>query len=475
MVNVRGDELNKLNSFFERKESSLVVLYGEHLSGVSSLWQEFAEEKDSVYLKASYASLREQSYLWAKRFGHFFNSEELYSMDSALEAALLSGEETSETFSVFTPGEDTAVEKENKKKLIVISDFSLTAESDDAFLRTLFVFLSRHRQKNDVMILLVTEKVFWAENRLLDMLRSENLHPDGFVRVYPLHFIDLVCAMNSQDFDELMNVYAIFGGYSESYDYLNPALSLKENIINTFLDPDAPFCGYGTEILKNSFREPAVYATILASLAEGRNKLNDLYLHTGFSRAKLSVYLKNLADISLTEKVKSYDTPGAENTKKGVYRIYNPIVKFYFTFLYPREAELETMDAEEFYDTYIADEIESYCMKTFPVVCEEFLNLANERELLPIAFIRYGEWVGKSGTIDFIAQDKERNFLFGFCNPKRGELAYKDVLKMISLSEDTHLTPDYFCFFSLDGFDEHVLEEMEDKENVYLFDRTDLC
>ena len=107
MVNVRGDELNKLNSFFERKESSLVVLYREHLSGVSSLWQEFAEEKDSVYLKASYASLCEQSYLWAKRFGHFFNSEELYSMDSALEAALLSGEETSETFSVFTPGEDT--------------------------------------------------------------------------------------------------------------------------------------------------------------------------------------------------------------------------------------------------------------------------------------------------------------------------------------------------------------------------------
>ena len=469
MVNVRGDELNKLNAFFARKESSLVVLYGEHLSGVSSLWQEFAEEKNFVFLKTSYASLREQAYLWAKRFGHFFNSDELYSIDASLEAALLSDGEN-----VFKDA-DPDGEKKPEKKLIVISDFSLCAESDAEFLSAVFAFLRRHREKNDVMILLVTKKVYWAENRLLEMLRAGDYVPDGFVRVYPLHFIDLVCEINAKDFDDLLCAYAIFGGYSESYRYYRPELTLKENIIEAFLAPDAPFREYGSRLLLHQFREPAVYATILASLAEGRNKLNDLYLHTGFSRAKLSVYLNNLADISLTGKVKSYDTPGAENTKKGVYRIINPIAKFYFTFLYPREAELEFMDEEEFYDTFIADKIEDYCMKTFPTVCEEFLNLANERNLLPISFIRYGEWVGKNGTIDFIAQDKERDFLFGFCNPKRGELAYRDLLKMLSLTADTHLTPDYYYIFSLDGFDEKTIEEMGDRDNVYLIDRTDLC
>ena len=49
--------------------------------------------------------------------------------------------------------------------------------------------------------------------------------------------------------------------------------------------------------------ETAVYDTILATLADGRHgKLNDMYAHTGFSRAKISVYLKNLMELELVEK-----------------------------------------------------------------------------------------------------------------------------------------------------------------------------
>lgn len=76
--------------------------------------------------------------------------------------------------------------------------------------------------------------------------------------------------------------------------------------------------------------ELSAYSTILAAIARGENKLNDIFHATGFSRAKISVYLKNLANFNIVEKVVSFETGGWENAKKGVYQIKDTFVNFWF-------------------------------------------------------------------------------------------------------------------------------------------------
>ena len=71
----------------------------------------------------------------------------------------------------------------------------------------------------------------------------------------------------------------------------------------------------------SELRELSVYDTILASIASGHEKLNDLFLDTGYSRAKISVYMKNLAAFDVIEKVVSFETGGWDHAKKGVYHI----------------------------------------------------------------------------------------------------------------------------------------------------------
>ena len=85
-------------------------------------------------------------------------------------------------------------------------------------------------------------------------------------------------------------------------------------------------------------------------IKELNNKLNDIYVHTEFSRAKISVYLKNLMSLDIVEKVASFDTPGTENTMKGIYRISNPYINFWYRFVYPHEAYLNLMDKDKFYE-----------------------------------------------------------------------------------------------------------------------------
>ena len=48
------------------------------------------------------------------------------------------------------------------------------------------------------------------------------------------------------------------------------------------------------QLIAAELRELSVYETILYYIASGYDKLNELHLKTGYSRAKISVYMKNL-------------------------------------------------------------------------------------------------------------------------------------------------------------------------------------
>ena len=451
MLQGRSIEINRLNDFFSRSESSIVILYGEQLSGISSLVREFAEGKNTTYLSCVPASNKEQTYLWARNL----KMREDSSLSEIFEGIISSGNEHSLS-----------------KKLLVISDFQLAYDADEAFRRELFAFVEKFRYQNRVTVLLTCSDCDRVLNHISKEL-SEEGKKANYIKVNPLKYIDLVCLNDNNSFDELLNLYALIGGYQDAYEFFDADLALKRLIIRNFLEPNGMFRHYGIDLIKTVLREPACYASILASLAEGRNKLNDLYLHTGFSRAKISVYLKNLINLCIVEKVQSFDTPGEENTKKGMYRIANPMVKFYFTYVYPNESFLANMHEEVFYNRFIAPSVNEYCMDVFPQVCEEFLCLMNERDMLPIHFTKYGEWVGKIGTVDIIAQDADRNFLFGFCKRGAGKYSlaeYEDAMKCV---KETHLRADYVFLFSLDGFEDEILDLAENDESIYLVDRTD--
>ena len=115
-----------------------------------------------------------------------------------------------------------------------------------------------------------------------------------------------------------------------------------ENIINNILKKECRLHEELALFIAEELREPAVYYTILSALASDCCKLNDIYKHTGFSRAKISVYLKNLLELEFVEKVSS-----------GTYQISNAYVKFYFRFLFPHMSRWNSLSPEDYYRQYI--------------------------------------------------------------------------------------------------------------------------
>ena len=181
-------------------------------------------------------------------------------------------------------------------------------------------------------------------------------------------------------------------------------------------------------------------------MARGCNKLNDIYEHTGFSRAKISVYLKNLMELDLVEKVFSFESGGYANAQKGIYRIANPYVRFYFRFLFPNQSMLQKLDSQEFYEKMVKDYYPDFVEETYRKIC---------REQLSGGYSYVGEWLGKTGSIDIVAKDTEGHITVAACSYAR-IMTYEDYEWLLFQLKKAMIKADSIRLFCEKDFDKRL-------------------
>ena len=228
------------------------------------------------------------------------------------------------------------------------------------------------------------------------------------------------------------------------------------------------------QLIAAELRELSVYETILYYIASGYDKLNELHLKTGYSRAKISVYMKNLGTFHIVEKETSFETGGWENTKKGVYRIKDNYVNFWFRFVYPHLSELYMMSPEQFYDAYITSGIDEYLERYFKEVCMEYVGLLNLIGKLPMKISKMGTWIGKEGNIDIIAQNSVRENIVGYCNWNQPEFTMEMKEELLKSMKQAKIDAKYFFLFSAKGFSEEIRQLAEEDTRYILVDMNEL-
>ncbi len=448
------EELNKLNSFYNNDTSNLIVFYGPKGVGLLSLIKEFTKDKKAYIHKVANTSLRNICYLWNKQ---------LVSQGICLD----------NEYPDFSDIFDAILESlKGDKIVIVIEDFHNILKVCPDFVNQLGIFVREYQLDNRLLVILSTDHISWIENQFVSIIGKSAYSIDGFLKVNPLSFLDLACFYNT-DIEKCIEYYCILGGLQDYWIYFKPELSLKDNIINAFLKDDAPLKNVGEDIILNEMRELNVYSTVLAGLAEGKEKLNDLHNHTEFGRAKLSVYLKNLDAIDVIKKVYSYDTAGFVNTKKGIYRINNSLVAFWYKFIYPNLSMLDTLDPDEFYDKFIKDGLRDFTNRYFSNVCREYMLLMSEKGALEIEATRYGTWVGKNGTIDIILEDDNRKTVVGFCHTGPDAMNLMDLEWLIFCIDKAYLDPEMIYIYSLYGFDNKLKMNAADSDQIKLIELSD--
>ncbi len=450
----RKTEIQELEKYFEGEENHLILLYGREGSEKEDLLRTFAKNKPFFYYRCANASEKQQKELLGKK------------IEADYDVKL--PEYTYEHFF-------DRIRSGNEKKLVLVFDeFQYLVKKDEEFLSHLIKLKKKQYYPGPVLIILATSSLVWVNKDVPLLPNQFEKQLDAKVMLPDDTFLDVVRHFPKYTTSESVQIYGIIGGVPEYVRRWDGTLSVKENVCKHILSKDGFLFGAAERFIASELRELAVYQTILASLASGNNKLNDLFLDTGFSRAKISVYMKNLMEFEVIEKVVSFETGGWENTKKGVYRISNTFVNFWFHFVYPHLSELYTIEPEKFYEKYIERELDAYLTRYFIDVCSEYLDLLNQIEKLPIKIAKMGTWIGKKGNIDIIAQNHARNSIVSLCNWSGTQISTKMVDELRERMKLAHVSADYLYLFSARGFDMDLSALAKKDDTIVLIDMNEL-
>jgi len=451
----KQSELKKLEDLYAESGNQLVVLYGPMNCEKEEIIRTFISDKKHFYYRARKVSAKEQ--------------------------LTMMGEEVSKKFDVRIQKNTydeyfNRVKSGNPTKLVVVIDeFEQIAKKDSEFMESILKLKNRRLYPGPVMIILASSSIVWAEQDMDEVIGEESAKKiDTRIKIPNLNFLEVVRVFPEFSVSETIKVYGVLGGVPGYLKHWNTKKTFKQNVCDLILSEDGYFFKMAEELVSSELRELSVYNTILMAIAKGENKLNDLFHYTGYSRPKISVYMKNLSHFDIVEKVVSFETGGWDNAKKGVYRIKDTYINFYYRFVYPHLSDLYMMRPEEFYDTYIENELDEYLNRYFINVCMEYLSLLNQIRRLPLAVTKMGTWVGKTGNIDIIAQSTDRQNIVGTCNWEKPELTMDMCKELFDSMKKAKITSKHIYLFSAKAFSPEVVEMAKEDKRFELIDMNEL-
>lgn len=449
----RKDELQYLENHYQKAGSQMVVLYGRKHMGKTSLLKKFVESKNSVYFHARACSEKEQIHLWSQEI----------QFENAFPTKI---NRYYDIFSQF-------IEHDPVKKVFIIDEFHFLVKAGTSFFDDLIQVLHEQWNKKNVMIILCSSAIGFIEHNFVKKIGKAAYEISGFLKLKELEFQYLQEYFSNYSKEDCMKVFAILGGVVGLWSYFDVNLSLKENILSNILNPGCLLYSEAERMVGEELREQGVYQTLLSILATGKSKLNDIYLESGFSRAKISVYLKNLMELDLIEKVHSFDLEGNENAQKGIYRISDHFLHFSFWFLFPHQSALNLVSKEEFYHRYLEPDLKKYTGVYFHKICTQYIKSGKK---LPRSFLpkKVGAWIGKTGIIDIVAEDETGKILLGICNFEKPIMEYEDYEWLLYSMKQAKVHADFIYLFSHGRFDEKLNLESKIKKQIRLVELKDL-
>ena len=320
----RKREMSTLEKEYNR-ENSFVVLYGRRRTGKTTLIKEFIKDKNAFYFFADKQNESLQINRFKNQLAEHFKDEFLKKI------------EINDWDIVF----DYFINKIGDKKFVlVIDEFQYLCLMNKSFSSIFQRIYDEKIADKNIMVILC--------GSLISMMYSEVLSYDSplygrrtaQIKLQPISFEYYKEFFDNKSKRELIEFYSITGGipkYILEFDRnKSPLWNIENNIFNkdNFLYSEPKF------LLQEEINDLSRYFSILNSVALGNTKLSSICSHLGLNSNSITSYITKLIDLDILEKEVPV-TENIENGKKGLYKIKDNYLKFWFSYVYPYQSYLE--------------------------------------------------------------------------------------------------------------------------------------
>lgn len=139
----------------------------------------------------------------------------------------------------------------------------------------------------------------------------------GQALIDPLNFKQSHQFFKEKSFEDFLEIYTILGGMPAYLLEFDKNISLKENIINNIFSKTSFLFNEIEFILKEEFRQPKNYLSILKSISLSKTKFGEIANYIGLSKNVLTKYIDTLINLKLIGKEVPVTEDNLQKTKKG--------------------------------------------------------------------------------------------------------------------------------------------------------------
>jgi uncharacterized protein len=230
----------------------------------------------------------------------------------------------------------------NQRRILVLDELPYAMESDTAMLSALQLAWDQHFERSNLVLALCGSQI-----RTMELIQGHQsplfgrLTGQWYLRALP--FSALAAFLPGWSIEERIAASAIVGGVPAYLGWLDPQLSLVENVRQTVLDPGSMFAGEPMLMLYDEVREPQPHLAILKAIGSGAHTVDAIANAALISKSHLSAYLMRLQDLKLVERRLPATVPTAERlrSRKGRYHLSDPFFRFYFRFIAPNQTQIQ--------------------------------------------------------------------------------------------------------------------------------------
>ena len=395
----REGELDFLERAWGSDRAEFIVVYGRRRVGKTALMQAFCDGRPHTFWVASLSSetLLRQGFtqaLWQSI--HPESPEPGFTYESWERAFQAMGELAAD-----------------HRHVVVIDEFPYLVNADSSIPSVLQKVWDQHLQHGRLMLVLSGSHIGMMEREVMAYRAPLYGRRTGQIRLRPLPLRVAADFFPRYSPVQQVEAYGVLGGipaYLTQFDDREPLLA---NIERYILNPRSYLYLEPQFLLREELREPRNYFAILQAIALGRTRLNEIAQATGLGRQPVSRYLAILQELHLVERRVPVTEPRPEKSRRGIYRLRDPFLRFWFRFVAPHFSVLEGGHTDPV-ARFVAENLTSFIGIVFEDLCREWVMEQGVMGRLPLVPERIGAWWARDEEIDVVAVGED-TALFGEC------------------------------------------------------------
>ena len=456
----RIEELQTLENEYNRSGSSLVILYGRRRIGKTTLVSEFIKDKNALFFLASEESEVQNRHVFQEKAADFINNDLLrhVSVDNwdVLFKAIM----------------DSPFEQ---KPVIVMDEFQYIGKSNPAFPSIFQRIWEEYLKAKDVMVILCGSLISMMVSQTLAYASPLYGRRTAQIRLKQISFTYYAKFFPGKSYKELVEFYSVTGGVPKYIELFSENNDIYACIESTMLNTSGYLYNEPYFLLQQEVSETGSYFSIIRAIASGNRKLSAIASLLETKATSLTKYLNTLIELDILEREVPVTEDNPAKSKRGLYKIKDYYIQFWFSFIYKDQNYIESGHADIVLNKIRQNLISPHTSFIYEDICREVMWKLSSEGRWQFHFSKVGRWWDAHHKIDIAAIDPEgNNIILGECKfwnaPVGTNVLHELEMKSEYVFWHKGNRKTWFILFSISGFSAELKKLCENRNDVLLVD-----